>query len=610
MDKKSIFFPLFFLFTISTMLYVWTIGYDWTYDDFVVVVNNSDIRSFSEFFKNNYPGRPLRELSYMLDYFLFGLEPAGYHFQQIFWHGMCGVLVYVLFLELDVEPTVAWISALIFLLHPLQVESVANVGHRKELLAGFFSLASLFVYIKGLGREKKAFFIVSSFLLFIFGVFSKQNVVLLPVVLVLYELGFVEQENRFLSKHLSVRKLYIGAGVAAFVVWLYFFDMNRFKGNILGLAEKLPLDGIMSIERYYYTILKAASFNFSKIVFPIGLTPEYSYEILKNPFDLYVILTPLLLVSLSLVFIKSFSRNKGIFVGCLIVFLYWLPVSNFFWYIAYPSADRYMYAPLIGASMLFVSFIDNYIKKKYIKYLVYVVICSSLFVLSFNQAKYWENIYSLTARMYDLYPNSEQVLVPLGSYYLRENRLNEAKFLFMKAIEKNPENSITYSYLGDVFIKSGEVEKAIEYYKKALRYDDVNAETMVNLGICYAKTGDITKGEDFIVEGLRKNEKLEVGYENLAYLYISTNRKNEAEAVYISGIKQIPHSHNLHFQFGKFLVSQGKDELALAILEVASKLTPDAPEPRREILQIAEQNGWKDIAAREEKILYHLEKMD
>jgi hypothetical protein len=73
-----------------------TFANEWTMDDFPVIVKNHDVQSFHAFLKNSRPGRPLRELTFLLDHAFFGLNPMGYHIQQIFWLGLhnAATLVY------------------------------------------------------------------------------------------------------------------------------------------------------------------------------------------------------------------------------------------------------------------------------------------------------------------------------------------------------------------------------------------------------------------------------------------------------------------------------------------------------------------------------------
>ena len=132
---------LLILLAVAFAIFANTFGAEWSYDDYPVIVENPDVLSLSNFFANSYPGRPLREVTFLLDHALFGMQPMGWHIQHVFWHGLCAWLVWLLAMRLDFGRTVAWLAALLFLVHPLQVEVVANISHRKESLAVAFRVS-------------------------------------------------------------------------------------------------------------------------------------------------------------------------------------------------------------------------------------------------------------------------------------------------------------------------------------------------------------------------------------------------------------------------------------------------------------------------------------
>ena len=149
--------PSLLLMVVAFLAYSNIFGHPWIYDDKPVIVDNLDITSWKAFLNDSYPGRPLRELSYLLDYSLFGMEPAGWHIQNNFWHGLNGILLFLLGRHLFGSNLPALLAALLFLLHPLQVEVVGHLSHRKDLLATTFALASMLSYalfFTSIGRKR------------------------------------------------------------------------------------------------------------------------------------------------------------------------------------------------------------------------------------------------------------------------------------------------------------------------------------------------------------------------------------------------------------------------------------------------------------------------
>lgn len=149
------------LLGITLLLYVRVAGYDFVWDDTFFIVENPAVQSadylpgyFTDMDTNAAPHkagdfrvyRPLRNLSYLIDHSLFGLNPGGWHLHNLLLHLINGTLVYAVFLALGGKRTGALFAAGVFLLHPLQTEVVAWVKGRDDLLAVTFSLlGALFI---------------------------------------------------------------------------------------------------------------------------------------------------------------------------------------------------------------------------------------------------------------------------------------------------------------------------------------------------------------------------------------------------------------------------------------------------------------------------------
>ncbi len=141
---------------VTFLLYLFSLPKEFTnWDDPEYILNNPLIRSLSltnlnriltEPYFANYA--PVTLLSYALDYRFFGLKAAGYHIHNVLLHLACIVTLYFLLLKLGISKRVVLLSALLFAVHPVNVESVSWTSERKNLLATFFFLLSFYQYIR------------------------------------------------------------------------------------------------------------------------------------------------------------------------------------------------------------------------------------------------------------------------------------------------------------------------------------------------------------------------------------------------------------------------------------------------------------------------------
>ncbi len=148
----------------SVALYSPTLGHGFVYDDNFVVVQNRFIRSLdqlpnlvrsTEWAGSGFPGRdyrPLTDVTYALNHAATGLSPWSYHATNVVLHALAAVLLLAVGLRLGLAPTAAGAAALLFAIHPIHVEAVANVVGRKDVLATVFSLAAVLLHRRALRR--------------------------------------------------------------------------------------------------------------------------------------------------------------------------------------------------------------------------------------------------------------------------------------------------------------------------------------------------------------------------------------------------------------------------------------------------------------------------
>jgi protein O-mannosyl-transferase len=449
------------LFGVTILVYGNTFRNDWTYDDRYVVVDNPDIRSLEEFFQNQYPGRPLREISYLVDYQLFGTSPAGYHFQQLLWHGLNGCLLLTLALALGVPPLAAFLGTMLFLLHPLQVESVANVGHRKELLALFFSLLALLAHIKGVAATgtRRILLVASAFLAYGGALFSNAATVFLPLVLALYEHLFVPAHQRLL-----LRKPLWSAGVGTSVLGLALY---HFRGAFMAAQLAVPytkngFDGPLDRFPYYMGGLKVFALYLCKLLLPLNLAPEYAVRFYADPVQPWAFVGAGLLVLFALALVRSGTRRPVFtFAGGWFLFMY-LPVANII-PISYMMADRYLYLCLPGVALLAAWLLERWPYRG-----VAVGFCLLLVVLAgltVRQNGYWRDEHTLWRHAVQVNPDSSWAQSGVADSYIMSGDFSTARVHLRKALELNRFNVKAYLALARVEEVMGDLHEALRNYE-------------------------------------------------------------------------------------------------------------------------------------------------
>ncbi|MCM2265382.1 MAG: hypothetical protein NDI73_09345 [Desulfuromonadales bacterium] len=455
-------------------LFANTFGAEWNYDDFPVIVENPDVLSFGNFFKDQFPGRPLREFTFVIDHALFGMEPAGWHIQHLFWHALCAWLLWLLVVRLDFSRPTAWIAALFFLVHPLQVEAVANISHRKESLALAFCLMAMLAFIRGCHSEgpHRIGWVAAAFALVGVGCLGKQTAVAAFPLFLVYEWIYLPRERWCLLrwwKPLAAASAVCALGLAW---WLMFGQGGEkylsgiravlsFKANCLDPVQ-------MTFDAFSRTILKAWLFMTAKWVLPVGLAAEYIITVPPGWFDPWVLGGLALAGGWLTAMVLLIRRKSPLLFPVAWTGLFFLPTSNI-WPLAYLAADRYLYAPTVGVAILAaVLLVRLFAAQPKAAWATAGVLLIVLSVLTWRQNEVWRTPETLWVHAVEINPTSGFALSNMGTIEYLKGNLAKAYEYYSRAVDSNPLNPAAQHNMGMVFEKIGDKPRMYQFYRNFL----------------------------------------------------------------------------------------------------------------------------------------------
>jgi len=236
--NKKIAVPILLIILLSLISYFNIFGNEFVWDDYIFILDNPDIRSFSNiplFFTQDVDGlyRPIRSLHYTFVYSIAGKNEFLYHFNSLFFHIIISILIYFIIYEIFAKRNISLIAALIFAVHPIHTGRVTNITAGFDLFGILFMLLSFYFYIKFSKLSIKKYFLFS-LLLFLIAVFASEETIVLPLLVVLYEFSFNREKfNRKLIKN-NIIKNY----VPFFIVALFFIVIRFFVLGIRGRVEE------------------------------------------------------------------------------------------------------------------------------------------------------------------------------------------------------------------------------------------------------------------------------------------------------------------------------------------------------------------------------------
>lgn len=341
------------------LLYLPALGYPFvSLDDYYAVVDNPGLRDLSWdgirflFFEDRHDFRyfPMAYLSLAIDLQLFGLDSSYFHLSNLLLHLANTALVFAFVRSLCGDRRVGLVTALLFGIHPLQVESVAWIASRKNVLFLFFFLLSLLAYVAFVrqrearpGRARLA--LAASVLCFAFSATAKTAAITLPAVLVLvdYQLAprLPRHPVRFLLASLPTKLLYLP--VIAFVVLMTARIAQRSPygvDNSFTLVDWLLIGG----HNLFFYVWKTFVPTGLAVFAPLPIGPELSVPAYFGLFSAFS-------VAMVGICAWSFGRRRALFFGSAFYLVTILPMAllqSFFGDIPILVADRYFYQSAIG----------------------------------------------------------------------------------------------------------------------------------------------------------------------------------------------------------------------------------------------------------------------
>ena len=532
----------FALITFTLIIYWPVRSHDFVnYDDPDYVTENPIVQqgltgeSIAWAFKtgHSYNWHPVTWLSHLLDHELFGLKAGGHHFNNILFHAINSLL---LFLILRRMTNAIWKSAIVaalFAWHPLHVESVAWVCERKDVLSTFFWMLTLWAYARYTEKPTivRYLFIIFPFVI---GLMAKPMLVTLPFVLLLLDFWPLRRtaivssgkSQKQKPRPISAQKLFlekIPLLVIAFAASIVTFLVQRSAGAVaqtdaFPIAERLG-NAAISYIRYL-----------GKTFWPTDLSVFYPYQDWQT-WQIAIAFLILITVSITVILLRQNKPYLAVgwfwFLGTLV------PVIGLVQVGTQAMADRYTYVPLIGFFIFLVWGVASLLKKpsSVQNFGITLVICTVLvgcLITTRVQIQHWRNSETLFSHALKIESGNLVARVMLGNALAKQGDFQEAKAQYEAAIAIRPDFAEVYFNLGNLLVEEKQLDEAIARYALAIQKNPAYAHAHANMAITLGMKGDYREAISHYEESLRIDPNDPVILRYLASDLITIGKYEEA----------------------------------------------------------------------------------
>jgi tetratricopeptide (TPR) repeat protein len=598
-NHKALLICLFL--AVTTAAVYWQVGtHDFIhFDDDVYVIDNPHVnsglklRNIAWAFDVTSPEKktywhPLSWISHMVDCQLFELNPGGHHLMNLLFHCMNAVL---LFLVLRRATGALWksaVAAALFAFHPVNVDSVAWVAERKNLLSTFFWLLTMYAYI--FYTEKTT---IARYLLvgtaFILGLLSKPMLVTLPCVLLLMDywplrrIGFPLVKDRqdgsgqepAPTKRISAWLPVVLEKIplfAAALVTIYLSSLSLKSIGIVISTGLVPMglrvsNAVVSYVLYLW-----------KFIWPVHLTFFYPYPAFVPAWQVAASLALILIVSiLALLYARKYPY---LIVGWLWFIGTLVPVLGIMQGGLWPEiAERWAYVPYMG---LFIAVTwgssEAAGEKSHLKIAGTAVagLVLALFILKICvQLPHWKNDFTFFQHAIDIDPRNYVAYANMGNAYTITGEDDRAISYFSKALEIKPAFALVHVNMGNILKNSGRYPEAEAHYREAVRIEPGNHAYHERLASILASQLKIKNAAREYRTALSLNPGSLDYTSALADMLLIMGDADQAAMLYRKVLEQLPTNYRVRTRLGNAYAVLNRLEDAGREYSEALQMNPD-----------------------------------
>jgi len=536
---------------------------------------------------------PLTWLSLMADVQLFGVRPEPIHAENVLLHLTAALLLFAALARMTGARWRSAAVALVFAIHPLQVEAVAWAVERKAVLSGALGMGALLAYARWVESGRRASY-AASLALFSASLLAKPQLLPLPFLLVLLDVWPLGRTSLAAPakagvgwrpvplRTLALEKVgFVGAALA--VVSIAVFSRADARSVAVPIAERLA------------NALTGTWWYLEKIAWPAGLAPYYPVP-LHTPAWHAAAAAAGLVATIAVLWSARRQLSLGPLVGCLWFLAALVPFSGVVRIGLWPgTADRFAYTPMIGAVLAVVWIAAPLVPRLRLgKSVPVALLAAAVLVLATRthaQVQLWRDTVTLFGHAARVNPPHRVTLSNLGAGLKAAGRVDEARSVFealSRALPEVPDGPLN---LGVLLHERSEFEGAELEYAAALSRDPGCAQAHFNLGLLRKRRGDRAGALESFGRAVASGFRSARAFDQLGDVYAALGRDAESERSYRAALRLDPLYWRAEARLGVMHAGAGRHADAARAFESARRNAMVIGDDPRVVDEVARSAG-------------------
>ncbi len=562
------------------------------FDDTKQILEQPDIRQLWPPWDALSGRRPVISVSLALNYAIGGFEVSGYHLLNVAVHILAaltlfGVVRHTLLRPVlrarfgPVSPWFALAVALIWVVHPLQTQSVTYIIQRSEALMGLFFLLTLYCVIRGVDSSGRRWWYTTAVVCCALGMGSKAVTVTAPIVVLLYDRVFI---SKSLGELLRRRwRLYTGFAATWGVLWACGIVKGVLYSSAKFATVGFAFKGITPWQ--YASTQPGVILQYFKLAFwPRSLCLDYNWPVAQSTAQ--IVGPAAVVMALLVATVWALFRKPPLgFLGAWF-FLILSPTSSFI-PIRDLAFEHRMYLPLasivvlgvVGGHEVITYFVGRYslsdrVRRRAIVGLV-VTIVASLGYGTVRRNRDYRSEFTMWKDVAAKRPDNPRGHNGMGAALYEQGKIDEAITEFRIALRIKPQDARVHRNLGNALSKRGDNSGAIRAYRAALRYLPQYALARVSLADALFSDGNFDEAIRQYRKALQINPLLDNAYHNLGVALFRQGDFEEGIANFREALRINPDYVAAHYNLGIGMNSMRKLDEAIAAFRATLRLEPD-----------------------------------
>ena len=534
--------------------------------------------------------RPVAYISFALNYYLHGYNVVGFRLVNLIIHVINGILLYFFIRTTFRTPALQswntnarWISffaAAIWIVHPLQTQSISYIVQRMNSLAAMFYILSFLLYVHfrmNPRKRSKGWLLSGCILAGILALGSKENAATLPFFIILYEWYFFKNLSlKWLKDHIPVL---VGLFLLAAIIALIYLGADPLDKILAGYKVRnfTPIQRIL-------TEFRVVIFYISLFLWPhpSRLNLDHDFALSSSLTDPITTLFSMLAIAVLMVLAVITARNQRLISFCILWFLGNLVIESSIFALEIVFEHR-LYLPTMMYSLIIVLLVYRWAKPTWLKTVILCTLAIVGAVWTYERNQVWRDGITIWQDCVKKSPQKARPYNNLGAALGDQGHYDEAVAHYQKAIQINPYYLNAYANLGLTLAVQGKVEEGITQLLIALQIDPKDYEVLSNLGVALLIQERYEEAGKYLSEALEINPHFAKAHNNIGVVRRRQDRFQESMDHLRSAIQLDPDYAEAYNNLGVTLASQGQYEEATVQFSAALEINPGYAKARRNL---------------------------